>query len=104
MCCLNHEEATYEYLNDHMPNVGDYVKTPTGQKGEVTGVNVLRQNVKVLITNDAGEKELIEYKVDELRFKPKRRRDKNKVNPEEMKELEELEKQEKKEGKSKLDD
>ena len=52
----------------------------------------------------SGEKELIEYKVDELRFKPKRRRDKNKVNPEEMKELEELEKQEKKEGKSKLDD
>ncbi|MCM1496513.1 MAG: stage 0 sporulation family protein [Bacteroides sp.] len=106
MCCLNHEEATYEYLNDRMPNVGDYVKTPTGQKGEVTGVNVLRQNVKVLITNDAGEKELLEYKVEDLRFKPKRHRDKNKLNAdaEEMKELEELEKQEKKEGKSKLDD
>lgn len=104
MCCLNHEEATYEYLNDHMPNVGDFVRTPTGQKGEVSGVNVLRQNVKVLVTNDAGEKELVEYKVDELRFKPKRRRDKNKVSSEEMKELEELEKQEKKEGKSKLDD
>lgn len=104
MCCLNHEEATYEYLNDRMPNVGDFVKTPTGQKGEVNGVNVLRQNVKVLVTNDAGEKELVEYKVDELRFKPKRHRDKNKVSSQEMKELEELEKQEKKEGKSKLDD
>ena len=104
MCCLNHEEATYEYLNDHMPSVGDIVKTSTGQKGEVTAVNVLRQNVKVLITNEADEKEIIEYKVEDLRFKPKKHRDKNKVSVEEMKELEELEKQEKKEGKSKLDD
>lgn len=104
MCCLNHEEATYEYLNDRMPNIGDYVKLPGGQKGEVTGTNVLRQNVKVLVTNDAGEKEIMEFKVDELRFKPKRHRDKNKVSAEELKELEELEKQEKKEGKSKLDD
>lgn len=104
MCCLNHEEATYEYLNDRMPSVGDFVKTPTGQKGEVTAVNVLRQNVKVLVTNESEEKEILEYKVDELRFKPKKHRDKTKVTAEEMKELEELEKQEKKEGKSKLDD
>ena len=80
------------------------MKLPSGQKGEVTGTNVLRQNVKVLVTNDAGEKEIMEFKVDELRFKPKRHRDKNKVSAEELKELEELEKQEKKEGKSKLDD
>lgn len=104
MCCLNHEEATYEYLNDRMPSVGDFVKTPTGQKGEVTAVNVLRQNVKVLVINESEEKEILEYKVDELRFKPKKHRDKTKVTAEEMKELEELEKQEKKEGKSKLDD
>ena len=104
MCCLNHEEATYEYLNDRMPNIGDFVKTPEGQKGEVSSTNVLRQSVKVIVTNDAGEKEIVEYKVDELRFRPKKHRDKNKVSAEEMKELEELEKQEKKEGKSKLDD
>ena len=104
MCCLSYEEQTYEYLNDRMPNIGDYVKTPTGQKGEVTGTNVLRQLVKVVVTNDAGEKEVLDFKVDELRFKPKRRRDKSRVSAEEMKELEELEKQEKKEGKSKLDD
>lgn len=104
MCCLSHEEATYEYLNDRMPNVGDFVKTPNGQKGEVTGVNVLRQNVKVLVTNEAEEKEILEFKVDELRFKPKKHRDKTKVSAEELKALEELEKQEKTEGKSKLDD
>jgi cell fate regulator YaaT (PSP1 superfamily) len=104
MCCLNNEEATYEYLNDRSPNVGDYVKVPSGLKGEVSAVNVLRQTVKVIVTNDAGEKEIEEYKVDELRFKQKHHRDKNKISAEEMKELEELEKQEKKEGKSKLDD
>jgi cell fate regulator YaaT (PSP1 superfamily) len=104
MCCLNNEEATYEYLNDRSPNVGDYVKVPSGLKGEVSAVNVLRQTVKVIVTNDAGEKEIEEYKVDELRFKQKRHRDKNKISAEEMKELEELEKQEKKERKSKLDD
>ena len=104
MCCLNHEEATYEYLNDRCPNVGDIVRVPSGLKGEVSNVNVLRQLVKVVVTNDAGEKEIEEYKVDELRFKPKRHRDKSKISAEEMKELEELEKQEKQEGKSKLDD
>ncbi len=104
MCCLNHEEATYEYLNDHLPNVGDFVKTPDGQKGEVISVNVLRQLVKVLVTNETEEKELLEFKADELHFKPKRHRDKNKISAEEMKELAELEKQEKQEGKSKLDD
>lgn len=104
MCCLNHEEATYEYLNDRSPSVGDFVRVPSGLKGEVSSVNVLRQTVKVVVTNDAGEKEIEEYKVDELRFKQKRHRDKNKISAEEMKELEELEKQERQEGKSKLDD
>lgn len=104
MCCLNHEEATYEYLNDRSPNVGDLVRVPSGLKGEVSSVNVLRQTAKVVVTNDAGEKEIEEYKIDELKFKQKRHRDKSKISAEEMKELEELEKQEKKEGKSKLDD
>ena len=104
MCCLNHEEATYEYLNDRCPNIGDHVKLPGGQRGEVSSVNVLRQLVKEVVENDAGEKEIEEYKVDELKFKPKHRRDKSKISVEEMKELEELEKQEKSEGKSKLDD
>lgn len=107
MCCLNNEEATYEYLNERCPNVGDHVRVPSGLKGEVTSVNVLRQTVKVLVTNDAEEKEIEEYKVEELNFRPKRHREKNKMSAEEikeMKELEALERQEKSEGKSKLDD
>ena len=76
MCCLKHEEETYEELNRRLPNVGDHVTTDDGLKGEVASVNVLRQLVK-------GRNN----KVD--------------VQDEELKTLEKLEKQE---GKSKLDD
>ena len=59
MCCLKNEEETYEYLNNRLPGIGDYVTTDDGMKGEVQSVNVLRQLVKVLVEiND--EKELRE--------------------------------------------
>ena len=48
MCCLKNEEETYEELNKKLPNVGDYVTTDDGLKGEVQSVNVLRQLVKVI--------------------------------------------------------
>ena len=100
MCCLKHEEETYEELNRKLPNVGDHVTTDDGLKGEVASVNVLRQLVKVIV--DVGdEKEIQEYKVEQLRFKRKRRNNKVDVQDEELKTLEKLEKQE---GKSKLDD
>ena len=35
MCCLKNEEETYEELNSKLPNVGDYVTTDDGLKGEV---------------------------------------------------------------------
>ena len=61
---------------------------------------MLRQLVKVIV--DVGdEKEIQEYKVEQLRFKRKRRSNKVDVQDEELKTLEKLEKQE---GKSKLDD
>jgi cell fate regulator YaaT (PSP1 superfamily) len=99
MCCLKNEEETYEYLNSRLPNVGDYVTTNDKLKGEVNSVNVLRQTVKVLVeVND--EKELREYKVDQLRFKPKRRKEHLKLSAEELKELSALEDK----GRSKIDD
>ena len=102
MCCLNHEEETYEELNRKLPNVGDFVTTADGLKGEVHSVNVLRQLVKVIVDVD-DEKEIQEYKVDQLRFKRKHHKNhKVDVNDEELKELEKLEKQE--DNKSKLDD
>ncbi len=100
MCCLKHEEETYEELNRRLPNIGDHVTTDDGLKGEVAGVNVLRQLVKVVVTVD-DEKEIHEYKVEQLKFRRRHnKRDKLEVD-EELKALEKLEKQE---GTSKLDD
>lgn len=100
MCCLKNEEDTYEDLNSRLPVVGDYVTTDDGLKGEVQSVSVLRQIVKVIVTvND--EKEIREYKVGQLKFKPRKKKEKINISDEELRALELLEK---KEGKSKLDD
>ena len=100
MCCLKNEQETYEELNSRLPNVGDYVTTPDGLKGEVNSLSVLRQLVKVVVNLENDEKEIREYKVSELRFKPRRKKEKNTVADEELKALEALER---KEGKSKLE-
>ena len=100
MCCLKNEEDTYEYLNSRLPGIGDRVIADDGLKGEVQSVNVLRQLVKVLV-DVQDEKELREYKVEQLKFKPRRKKEKLNLNDKELKELKALEKDE---GKSKLDD
>ncbi len=100
MCCLKNEEETYEYLNSRLPNVGDFVTTDDGFRGEVSSVNVLRQLVKVLVEVE-DEKELHEYKVEQLKFKPRRRKERVKLTPEELKELSALED---KGGKSRIDE
>lgn len=89
MCCLKNEQETYEYLNSRLPSVGDYVTTPSGMRGEVQNINVLRQLVKVVVDN-GEEKELQEYSVDDLHFTPRRRKDVH-LTEEELKELEGLE-------------
>lgn len=99
MCCLKNEEETYEWLNSKLPNIGDRVTTDDGFKGEVQSVSVLRQLVKVIVTLENDEKEIREYKVSQLKFRPKRRRDKGNVNDAELKALEAMDR---KEGKSSL--
>jgi len=99
MCCLKNEEETYEYLNSRLPTVGDSVIAADGVKGEVQSVNVLRQVVKVLVEIE-DEKEIREYKVSELKFKPRKRKESLKLTPEELKELAALED---KGGESRLD-
>lgn len=77
MCCLKHEEDAYEYLNSKLPNIGDLVHTPEGLTGEVSDRNVLKQKVKVLVHvngADGDERELREYRVEELKFRPKKPR------------------------------
>lgn len=93
MCCLTNEEETYEELNSRLPAIGDTVTTKDGLKGEVHSVSVLRQTVKVVVILDNDEKEIREYKVKELKFRPKRRRNDVRLSKEEMKELAALEKE-----------
>lgn len=100
MCCLKNEEEAYEELNSKLPNVGDFVTTNDSLKGEVQSVSVLKQLVKVIVTLENDEKEVREYKVEELKFKPKKRKEKIAMD-EELRALELLEK---KEAKSKLND
>ncbi len=90
MCCLTNEQEIYEELNRHLPSVGDSVTTSDGLKGTVHSLSVLRKLVKVIVNLENDEKEIREYHVDDLRFKPRRK--KQKVSKEELKELGELEK------------
>ncbi len=91
MCCLKNEEETYEELNRRLPDVGDYVTTEDGLKGEVQSVNVLRQLVKVIVDLD-DEKEIREYEVGKLHFKKKHgKKEKVEVSKEELQELERME-------------
>lgn len=88
MCCLKNEQETYEELNKKLPGVGDNVTLPDGMTAVVNSVNVLRQRVKVVVEiND--EKEIQEYSVDELKFRPRKK--KIKISEQEMKELQGLE-------------
>lgn len=100
MCCLTNEEETYEDLNSRLPAIGDMVTTVDGLRGEVQNLSVLRQLVKVIVTLDNDEKEIREYKVSELKFKPRRKKTDVRLSKEEMRELAALEKGE---GASKLD-
>lgn len=88
MCCLKNEQEAYEYLNSNLPNVGETVKTFDGLKGEVKSVNVLRQKVKIVIEQN-DEREEREYSVNELKFKPKKK--KFELASDELKELKGLE-------------
>lgn len=98
MCCLKNEQETYEELNKKLPGVGDNVTLPDGMTAVVHSVNVLRQRVKVIVEiND--EKEIQEYPVDELKFRPRKK--KIKISEQELKELEGIED---KRGDSKLNE
>ena len=72
MCCLKNEQETYEYLNSKLPNVGEKLKTKDGVFGEVQRVDVLRQKVKLIVEDENGDKEIQEYKIDDLLMRRKK--------------------------------
>ncbi len=99
MCCLKNEEEAYEELNSRLPNIGDRVTTNDGLQGEVSAVSVLKQMVKVIVTLEDDVKESRDYKVSDLQFKPRKKKEHVAMDAE----LRELERLEKKEG-NHLDD
>ena len=76
MCCLTNEEETYEMLNSQLPSVGDMVTTKDGLSGVVHSLSVLRRRVKVVVNLENDEKEIREYQADDLKFKPRRKKQK----------------------------
>lgn len=89
MCCLKNEQETYEELNKKLPGIGDTVTTKEGLQGKVHSVSVLRQHVRVLVeVND--EKEIRDYQVQDLKFRPRKKKAKQ-LSEAEFKELKALE-------------
>ncbi len=101
MCCLKNEEEAYEDLNSRLPGIGERVLTNDGLKGTVQSLYVLKQKVRVLVETGEDERELKDYDVTDLEFKPRKRKESREAETSELKELEALER---KEGKSRLNE
>ena len=102
MCCLPMKSRPTKELNRHLPANGDHVTTPEGLKGDMQAVNVLRQQVKVVVTLDNDEKRSGSTRPQSLSSSPDERKRDVKLSKEEM--LAELRNLEEKNGASKLDD
>ena len=81
MCCLKNEQEHDEGQNKKQAGIGDTGSPPDGIQGTVQSVNVVRQLVKgVVEVND--EKEIQEYPVGELKFRPRRKKAKEQKSDE----------------------
>lgn len=71
MCCLGHEEETYEYLNKTMPRNGDFAVNIEGNVGVIRSVNILKQTVLVMF-EEGDTREMKEYSIEEICVGPRR--------------------------------
>lgn len=71
MCCLKNEQEAYEYLNSKLPKIGEKIKAKDGVSGEVQRVDILKQKVKLIVEDENGDKDVKEYKIDDLYIKRK---------------------------------
>lgn len=51
LCCIKYEDEAYTELKEHLPDIGDSVKTETGD-GVVIDINILSQKLKVQYPSD----------------------------------------------------
>ena len=54
LCCLQYEDENYQMCSKGMPNVGDTIKTKTGE-GKVISVDILNRKCKVLVGSNKEE-------------------------------------------------
>jgi len=100
MCCLKYEQEVYEEKLKRLPNVGALVNTPDG-KGEVDGVETLKEVVKVKI-KDGDIFKIKKFEVKDITvIKDVTRQQEDSEEKEYQKELKELEKLEKEDSKIK---
>lgn len=64
MCCLKYEHSQYEEILKRLPKTGKEVITPKG-RGCVTGLNILKESVKVRVTN-GDSYEFLEFPASEV--------------------------------------
>ena len=100
MCCLKYEQEVYEEKLERLPNVGAIVKTPDG-KGEVDGIETLKEIVKVKI-KDGEIFKIKKYDVKDITvIKDVSREQTDSEEKQYQQELKELEKLEKEDSKMK---
>jgi cell fate regulator YaaT (PSP1 superfamily) len=93
MCCLKYEQEVYEEKLAKLPRVGAIVKTEDGE-GEVVSVEILKEQLRVKITN--GEDYTIKkYDAKDIKVIKDAQKDDDKLDVEDEEELKELEKLEK---------
>ena len=68
LCCLEYENETYLELARNLPRINCAVETPSGS-GLVIYNDVLKQVVHVRIAKTDGVDEVVEYNVEEIKFK-----------------------------------
>ena len=92
MCCLKYEQNVYEEKTKKLPNIGAIVSTPDG-KAEVTGIETLKEIVKVKFEDD-DVVNYKKYKAEDIKvIKDIVKEQINEEEKEYEKELEELEKE-----------
>lgn len=88
MCCLKYEQEAYEDALSRLPGVGSIVDTPEG-RGIVEDVNLLRETLKVKLSNET-ESELIVFKAEEVTIVKKKHSHHNHANEKNEGEREEI--------------
>ena len=98
MCCLKYEQEVYEEKLSRLPNIGAIVETPDG-KGEVDGIETLKEVVKVKI-KDGEIFKIKKFEVKDIKVlqdvAKKELDGEEKEYQEELKKLEKLEKEDSK--------